>query len=70
VIYEWYETNPHSCTEILLKLSQVTLHGIAQSVLELLSNLTELPKLIEKHFTQKEFITVSAIALKYIDPFK
>jgi hypothetical protein len=71
-MYEWHESNPRGCAEILIKLSHISLTpNMAQPVLELLSNLTEMPKLFNsKFFTDKEFIAVAATAIKCIDPVK
>jgi hypothetical protein len=44
---------------------------MAQSVLELLSNLANMPKLLNsKFFTDKEFIAVAATAIKCTDPIR
>lgn len=70
-IYEMHERNAGKCAEILIKLSQISSNTGAQSVLELLSNMSELPKLLNSgHFTDKEYIAVAAIAIKYTDPLK
>lgn len=66
-----HQRNLAECSKILLKLSQISQPNMAQSVLELLSNISELPKLLESDsFTDKEFIAVSAIAIRYTDPSK
>jgi hypothetical protein len=66
-----HETNAKQCAEILLKLSQFSpSQTMAQSVLELLSTISDLKKLDSAIFGRKEFIAVSAIAIKYTDPLK
>ena len=75
-ITEMHETNSKTCAEILLKLSQFSpSQNMAQPVLELLSTISDLKKLdscVGKSFGfgRKEFIAVSAIAIKYTDPLK
>jgi hypothetical protein len=72
-IYELHETHkPKIFADILIKLSQISsfING-AQGLLELLSNMTELPKLFDSgSLTNKEYIAVAAIAIKYTDPLK
>jgi len=70
-ITEMHETNAKQCAEILLKLSQFSpSQTMAQPVLELLSTISDLKKLDSAIFGRKEFIAVSAIAIKYTDPLK
>ncbi|RNA02311.1 tuberin isoform X5, partial [Brachionus plicatilis] len=67
---EMHETNANQCAELLLKLSQFSSSlAIAQPILELLSTISDFKKLHSVCAT-KEFIAVSATAIKYIDPFK
>ncbi|CAF0862230.1 unnamed protein product [Brachionus calyciflorus] len=67
---EMYETNAIQCGDILLKLSQVSSSSnMAQPILELLSTISDFKKL-HSFCGIKEFIAVSATAIKYIDPFK
>jgi tuberous sclerosis protein 2 len=71
VFYEMHKRNSKKCSEILFKLSHISLGNMAQPILELLSNASELSQLLESDsFTDKEFISVAAIALKYTDPLK
>ncbi len=70
-ISEMHETNARVCTDILVKLSQYSpSQNMAQPVLELLSTISDLKKLDSTLFGRKEFIAVSAIAIKYTDPLK
>lgn len=70
-ITEMHEKNAKQCAEILLKLSQFSpSQNMAQPVLELLSIISDLKKLDSAIFGRKEFIAVSAIAIKYTDPLK
>ena len=70
-ICEMHDTNAKQCANILLKLSQITTsQQMAQPVLELLSTISDLKKLEGAIFGHKEFIAVSAIAIKYTDPLK
>lgn len=70
-ITEMHETNAKQCAEILLKLSQTPpSQNMAQPILELLSTISDLKKLDGSFFGRKEFIAVSAIAIKYTDPLK
>lgn len=70
-ITEMHETNAKQCAEILLKLSQFSpSQNMAQPVLELLSTISDLRKLDSTIFGRKEFIAVSATAIKYTDPLK
>jgi hypothetical protein len=65
-----YETNSNQCGDILLKLSQFSpAQNMAQPILELLSTISDFKKL-DSIFGRKEFIAVSAIAIKYTDPLK
>lgn len=69
-ITEMYDTNSNQCGEILLKLSQFSpAQNMAQPILEFLSTISDFKKL-DSVFGRKEFIAVSAIAIKYTDPFK
>ena len=72
-IYELHETlKPKIFAEYLIKLSQISnFINDAQGLLELLSNMTELPKLFESGIlTKNEFIAVAVIAIRYTDPLK
>ena len=69
-ITEMHETNSNQCGDILLKLSQFSpSQNMAQPILELLSTISDFKKL-DTIFGPKEFIAVSAIAIKYTDPLK
>lgn len=72
VIYELHEQlKPSIFANILIKLSQISFSNLSSSLLELLSNITEVPKLFESGvFTNKEYIAVAAIAIRYTDPLK
>jgi hypothetical protein len=70
---EMHETNADYCRSILVKLSQFSAsQNLAQPVLELLSTICDLKKLdINSNILgSKEFIAVSATAIKYTDPTK
>ena len=66
-----HKRNSKKCSEILLKLSQISQATMAQPILELLSNVSELSHLLESDsFSDREVISVAATAIKYTDPLK
>jgi hypothetical protein len=70
---EMHETNADYCQSILVRLSQFSAsQNLAQPVLELLSTICDLKRLDIKSniLGSKEFIAVSATAIKYTDPTK
>ena len=72
-IYELHDKlKPNVFANILIKLSQnITSNSNTSSLLELLSNMTELSKLFDAGaFTDKEYIAVAAIAIRFTDPLK
>jgi hypothetical protein len=71
-IYELHDQlKPQIFANILIKLSQNITYSNTSSLLELLSNMTELSKLFEAGtFSNKEYIAVAAIAIRFTDPLK